>query len=125
MRAFLFWLVVGFAVGAFAGGLQLDTSTRLEITNCFTDGGAYYGLSDGGTYFDAGTGNWGTLAAGQYLLRVTDKDVNLCFNANSCQTGGEKFPMGTVVLLSVQRGGETLSCRSSDGTGDVILTHAN
>lgn len=99
------------AGAALAGGLVIDTSQRLELTNCSSGG------HDGGQ-----------LAEGQYLVRVTDADTNVCIQSGldagylSCSSGGEKFPSGTIILQSIPRGGATVTCRSSTSTGDVIYT---
>lgn len=97
-------LVPALALAA-GGPIKLDTAVRLEMTDC----------ASGGT---AGA----TLAGGNYLLRVTDSDVFLCY-ASSCASGGEKFPQGTVLVIAVPGGGQAFSCRSSGSAGDVILTH--
>ena len=112
MRTFLLFLVglclALFPVSAFAGGIALDTALRFEFTDCAAGGSASQAVT--------------TTVPRVFLLRVTDKDVFLCYAA-TCAAGGEKLPLGTVMLLSVQKS-TTLSCRSSDSTGDLILTGA-
>lgn len=107
-RAALLFLAV--ALPALAGGINLLTSTRAEFTDCASGGSVAQ-----------------TLTAGQYLMRVTDADTFLCFAASgsTCASGGEKFPVGTVVLLTLTTGQVSVSCRSSASTGDVIFTAAN
>lgn len=95
---------------AAGGAILLDTSNRLEITDCLASGG------------DAGTAWSGTLTEGSYLLRVTGEDIFVCL-ASTCVSGGEKFPSGTVLMIAVPRGGMTLSCRGT-GSGDLIVTRA-
>lgn len=85
--------------------VTLTTGLRSELTDCASGGSSST-----------------TLVAGvKYLFRVTDSDVFLCF-AGTCASGGEKFPMGTVMLLRATSDQTTISCRSSASTGDVIFT---
>lgn len=85
--------------------VTLTTGLRSELTDCASGGSSST-----------------TLVAGvKYLFRVTDSDVFLCFAA-TCAAGGEKFPMGTVMLLRASADQTTISCRSSASTGDVIFT---
>ncbi len=98
-------LLVGGA--ALAAGVALDTSRRFEFTDCAAGGSAAQ-----------------TLTLGTYLFRVTTEDVFICFAA-TCASGGEKFPTGTVMLVSIGRGGSSVSCRSALATGDAIFTAAN
>ncbi len=112
MRTF-FLIVVGlclalFPVAAFAGGIALDTAVRYEFTDCSSGGSASQAIT--------------TTTDRTFILRVTDKDTFICYAA-TCATGGEKMPLGTVMLLTVQKS-TTMSCRSSDSTGDLILTRA-
>lgn len=97
------------AAAAIAGGIALDTSRRFEFTDCSSGGSAAQ-----------------TVTGGQYLLRVTDADVSLCIaeSGATCATGGEKFPVGTVVLLTVPGASKSVACRSSSSTGDAIFTGA-
>lgn len=99
------------SLAAFAGGINLLTGTRFEFTDCASGGSAAQTLT----------------TPRQYLLRVTDADVFLCFaeSGSTCATGGEKFPSGTVILLNVTSDKASVSCRSSASTGDVIFTAAN
>lgn len=94
---------------AFAGGIALDTSRRFEFTDCSSSGSAAQ-----------------TVTGGQYLLRVTDADTFLCIaeSGATCASGGEKFPVGTVVLLTVPGASKSVACRSSSSTGDAIFTGA-
>lgn len=93
-------LVAGAAV---AGGVLLNTSIRFEFTDCSSGGSAAQ-----------------TVTVGEYLMRVTDADTFVCF-ASTCAAGGEKFPAGTVMVISVNDT-MSMSCRSSASTGDFILT---
>lgn len=97
------------AVAAMAGGIALDTSRRVEFTDCSSSGSTAQ-----------------TVTGGQYLLRVTDADTFLCIadSGATCATGGEKFPVGTVVLLTVPGTSKSVACRSSSSTGDAIFTGA-
>lgn len=89
--------------------VSLNTNTRFEFTDCASGGSASQSLT-----------------AGTYLMRVTGEDVNVCYAA-TCVTGGEKYPVGTVMLLRVGSAGNnpanvTTSCRSANSAGDVIFT---
>lgn len=96
--------LLGLAFGGVAAAqIVLQVDTRLETADCASGGSSI-----------------GTTKAGKYLLRVTDKDTFICWAA-TCATGGEKFPLGTVVLLRFPVA-QALSCRSSDSTGDAALT---
>ncbi len=137
MRKLFLVGLLGVAVAAFGGGIALDTTRRLEFTNCPAAGG------------DGGTLHAGSLIAGQYLMRVKDEDVSICFHeyassapacpytlsdggsagSSTCWActdgGGEFFPRGTVMTVSVPNAGLGFSCRSATATGDVAFTHAN
>jgi hypothetical protein len=106
----------------FAGGLMIHAgSTRAEFTNCASGGSASQAL-----------------AAGEYVMRVADKDSFVCYATTCVGDAGEKWPMGTVIGLAIGRTvvadggtaggqvdggfGQDISCRSSDSTGDVIFT---
>lgn len=97
-------LVAGLAV---AGGIPINTAVRYEFTDCASGGSASQAVPEG-----------------TYLMRVTDADVFICYAA-TCAAGGEKFPSGTVMLLTLPRGGITASCRSTGSNADIILTSAN
>ena len=93
-----------------ATGVALNTGLRTEMTDCASGGSASSTLKPNVTY----------------LFRVTDSDTFLCFAA-TCAAGGEKFPVGTVMLLATPNNGGsdvTISCRSSASTGDLIFTLA-
>ncbi len=121
-------LVLGLALGfliavvpsvAQAGGLSLNTAKRAEIDDCPTAGG------------DGGAATRSDLEGpAQYLMRVTDEDVWVCFGVldggvqNTCPTGGERFSKGNMLLLSVPGSGRGLSCRSTGATGDIHFTQA-
>ena len=109
MRRFALVAAFLLATAAVAGGIALNTSRRFEFTDC----------SSGGSTAQTVTGD-------QYLLRVTDADVSLCIaeSGATCATGGEKFPAGTVVLLTVPGASKSIACRSSSSTGDAIFTGA-
>ena len=110
MRKLLTLLAVLLGAAAVAAGINLNTSSRVEFTDCASAGSAAQ-----------------TVPGGSYLMRVTDKDVFICFadSASTCATLGEKMPANTVILLTIGNGGQSVSCRSSDSTGDVIFTRAN
>jgi hypothetical protein len=99
-------LAVLAATVALAAGLTLQTGTRFEFTDCSSGGSAAQ-----------------TVTRGEYLLRVTDADVWVCYAA-TCATGGEKLPSGFSALFSFG-GSQSVSCRSSASTGDLILTLTN
>lgn len=99
----LLLLVAGFA--AAGTGITLIPGTRFEYTNCSSSGSASQ-----------------TVTSNTYLLRVADEDVFVCYAA-TCAAAGEKFPMGTVMLLTFN-GDTSFSCRSANSTGDVVLTKA-
>jgi hypothetical protein len=110
-------LVLLLAGLAFAGGLVVNVSKRYEFTNCASSGSTSQAVTEG-----------------EYVLRVTDKDTNMCWGTTCVGDAGEKWPMGTVVKLSFPRApgglsdggaGTDISCRSSDSTGDLILTNVN
>lgn len=107
MRKLLLLLVLAPLAAGAAGGISLNTAKRFEFTDCASGGSSAQ-----------------TLTEGQYLFRVTDKDVFICFAA-TCASTGEKFPNGTVMMFSIPRGGQSVSCRSSDSTGDAIFTSAD
>jgi hypothetical protein len=97
-----------FAAAALARGLALDTTRRTEFTDCASGGSTAQAL----------------VRDTEYLLRVTDADTFICLAAtgSTCATGGERFPAGTVVLLSITGDQVSASCRSSSSTGDAIFT---
>lgn len=88
-------------------GLTLDLTTQYEFVDCASGGSAAQ-----------------TVPEGRYLLRVTDADSTLCQadSGSTCASGGARFPVGTVLLLGVGRGGKSMSCRSGTSTGDILLT---
>lgn len=102
---------------AWAGGLVVNVNKRAEFTNCASTGSLSQPITEG-----------------EYVMRVTDKDSFVCYSTTCVGDAGEKWPMGTVVKVSFGRGtgglsdggtGTDVSCRSSDSTGDVILTSVN
>lgn len=108
MRKALLFLTMLLAVVAPIAALAqvtLQTSLRTELTDCASGGSSSSTLTR-----DV-----------KYLMRVTDSDVFLCFAA-TCASGGEKFPVGTLMLLRANGDQTTVSCRSSASTGDVIFT---
>lgn len=98
--ALVLLLVAGVATAA---GVNLNTSTRYEFTDC-----------------DSGGSSSQSVARGTYLFRVMDADVWIC-KAATCASGGERFPSGLVMKLSF---GTTtsVSCRSANDDGDAIFT---
>jgi hypothetical protein len=105
MRALALSLVLLAAVAL--AGIGIQPAIRFEFTDCASGGSANQ-----------------TVTGGQYLMRVTDADVFVCY-ASTCASAGERFPVGTVLLLQVPALGQVMSCRSSTSTGDFILTSAN
>lgn len=111
-------LALGLALTLFAvplvalagGGLPLDTAVRAEFTDCSSSGSSAT-----------------TLAVGDYLFRVTDADVWICFasSASTCASNGEKFPLGTVINLTIRSDQVSVSCRSAASNGDAIFTRTN
>lgn len=99
----LLCLLAGAALAA--EGLNINTATRFEFTDASSGGSAAQ-----------------TITAGNYVMRVTDSDVFVCYAA-TCAAGGEKWPVGTVVLIAFG-GSQSVSCRSAASTGDVIFTAA-
>lgn len=104
-------LSLALALALSVSGIPLDTDKRVEFINCSASGSAAQTFTTEGTY----------------LFRVTDTDVFLCFAASSatCAEGGEKFPAGTVMLLTIPRDKKSVACRSASATGDAIFTLAN
>lgn len=100
-----FFLALASPAGA--TGISLDTSKRYEFTDCAAGGSVSQ-----------------TVAEGVYLTRFITEDIWVCYAA-TCAAGGEKFGAGTVMMLSVGRGGQLMSCRSAGATGDLILTGAS
>ena len=101
-------LVVLAGAALAAGGVPLNPNKRYELTDCAAGGSSSISV-------DPGT----------YLMRITDADVFVCY-AGTCASGGEKFPMGTVMqLTTLGTTATTMSCRSASSTGDFILTAAN
>lgn len=97
-------LVVLLGCSALAGGLALDVGRRFEFTDCASGGSAAQ-----------------TLTTGQYLFRVTDADVFICYEA-TCASGGERFAVGSIIGIAIGLGGQQVSCRSATSTGDAIFT---
>lgn len=93
----------GGAALAAGAGVTLITGTRFEFTNCSSGGSAAQ-----------------TVTAGKYLFRVLGEDTAVCYDS-TCAANGEWFPAGTVLLLTIQNS-QSISCRSSGSTGDVIFT---
>lgn len=96
-------LIISAAISSVVG-LSLDVSSRYEINNCASGGSSSVSPVEG-----------------KYLFRVTTADSWVCL-AGTCASGGEHFSAGTVLLWQVPRGGQTISCRSTASTGNVILT---
>lgn len=98
-------VVAGAAIGQRAIGI--DTSKRVEFTDCSGTGSAAQ-----------------TLTAGTYAFRVTDADVWLCFAdppaTATCGSGGERWPVGTVINYAT--GTKSVACRSTGANGDAIFT---
>lgn len=86
-----------------ATGITIQPNVRYEFTDCAAGGSAAQ-----------------TVTAGTYVFRVTDSDVFVCYAA-TCAAGGEKWPLGTVILINVNAD-QSVSCRSAGSTGDAIFT---
>jgi hypothetical protein len=104
-----FLVAVAIAVVVLAGlalaAPRLAPSVQKTFTNCEAAGSASQ-----------------SIAAGEYLVAVKDKDVTLCFNGN-CDGGATQtvfFPNGTLMRQDFNAG--NLTCHSSDSTGDLQLT---
>lgn len=67
-----------------------------------------------------------TLTSRTYLLRVFDETTWLCFAASgsTCASGGDRYPAGTVILVTLAPDQVSVSCRSTGSTGDATLTPA-
>jgi hypothetical protein len=102
--ALLMW-GIAFASGP---GIAVSTGTRFEFTNCAAGGSASQNVV-------------GPL---DYLFRVTDEDVFVCWAA-TCAANGERFPVGFAAKLHFEGASTTLSCRSAGATGDAIFTRAD
>jgi hypothetical protein len=87
-------------------GIPLQVGARTELTDC----------ASGGSSASA-------LVKGDYLLRILDADTTLCFAASgsTCASGGDRFPVGTVMVLNVTNDMLSVSCRSSSSTGDALF----
>lgn len=59
--------------------------------------------------------------AGNYLMRVTAADVTMCL-ASTCAAGGQAWPTGTIIYLTLPAG--PVSCRSAASLGNLYLTRA-
>lgn len=99
---------------AAAGPVQLQTAVRFEFIDCASGGSVAQTITDG-----------------TYLLRVTDENAWLCYAGTCTGTSGEKYPVGTVMLIKLcsnkfcDGSGTSSSCRSAGSSGDVILTRAD
>lgn len=102
-------ILVALAIGtaAVAAPLVLTVGTRFEFTDCSSSGSSAQSVTKA-----------------SYLMRVTDSDVFVCLAA-TCAAGGEKFPVGTVLLVDFPETTQSVSCRSTGSAGDVILTKAS
>ncbi len=107
MRKLLLLLALVVGCAAFAQAIEINTGKRFEFTDCAAGGSSSQSLTEG-----------------VYVMRITTEDVFLCY-ASTCATTGEKWPAGTVILISIPRGGKTVSCRSNGATGDAIFTSAS
>lgn len=105
-------LALGIALFGLAalGGIQLDTATLKTFTDCAAGGSAAQ-----------------TVAAGDYLLTVNDEATWLCMtdSASTCASGGAKLPSGFGIIITIGAGGQSVSCRSTNSTGDLQFTKKN
>lgn len=107
MRHLKVLLLLAVSALAMAGPVRLVVGTRFEFTNCASGGSSAQ-----------------TITEGTYLFRVTDADVWLCLAASSatCASGGDVFPVGTVIRMAIPRGGQSAACRSTASNGDLTFT---
>lgn len=107
MRRFFLFLAFLLAGPAFSGGIQMDPAKRFEFTDCSSSGSSSQ-----------------TVTAGTYITRIVDEKVWICYST-TCSSGGEVYPAGAVVMFTIPRGGQDISCRSLGNTGDLIYTSGN
>lgn len=102
-------LLAALAMGA--TGVNMDTASKGEILNCASGGSSAVTLP----------------STGVYLFRVMEADTYVCFAASgsTCASGGELFPVGTVMNQAISGDKLSVSCRSLSSTGDVALTKVN
>lgn len=91
------------AAATVAAPITVNPNVRYEFSNCSSGGSAATSVT-----------------AGSYVFRVFDEDTHICY-ASTCATGGERWPVGTVLHLRVQATTD-VSCRSSGSTGDAVFT---
>lgn len=106
MKKLLALAALGIALSGSTEAIELDP-VRVEFTNCPANG----------------LPTAQAVAAGEYLLRVTDEDVFMCKHSASstCGSGGEKFPAGMAMIIRFPVA-VSMSCRSAGATADLILT---
>lgn len=112
LRAPLLIALALFGPDVFAGNepVSLNLNTRFEFTDCSSSGSSSQ-----------------SVLPGNYVMRITDENVFVCYAATCASPNGEKWPVGTVISIKIGGGGVnpaavTLSCRSASSTGDLILT---
>jgi hypothetical protein len=92
-----------FGATASADSVIVQSNTDVTLSNC------------------PATGSTATnVPKGEYLFRTFDEDVWVCYDATSCNTGGQRFAPGSVIHVKVvKEGGVMARCRSTSATGDV------
>lgn len=107
--AFAITCALAFPFQAQAQNFSLKPAVRFQFLNCEAGGSASQQVT-----------------AGRYAVRILQEDVFICYAA-TCAAGGEPFPSGTTMLLTVEAESssvryQTVSCRSSAATGDLYFT---
>lgn len=104
-----FTLAISGPAVAGSTGYQLNPAVLFELVDCASGGSAAMFVTPG-----------------QYVMRVTDADVFVCYAA-TCASGGARFPVGTVMGLQVggtNGNAQVMSCRSTASNGDLLLVGA-
>lgn len=99
------------AVVAAGSVINLDPASTIDFTDCASGGSSA-----------------STIALGDWLMTVTGSDTHVCFLNNStttCASGGRIFPVGTVMVITIEASVTHIRCRSSASTGDVQFTRVN
>jgi hypothetical protein len=107
--------------------------TRLVLVNMLVAGWAQAGIGlDQGTivtFTDCASGGSSaqTVTGSDYLVTVTDESTWICItaSASTCASGGTKLPVGAMRLtIGNPATTKSVSCRSTNGGGDVQFTKA-
>lgn len=96
---------------ALASDVRADVQLDQAVIKNFTD------CSSGGSVAQ-------TLTGGSYVMTVHDEAVWLCLadSASTCASGGSKFPAGFGMVIRINNGGQSVSCRSAASGGDLTFT---